>query len=289
MKESKGKNIFIVILVLLVLGLSGYIVYDKFIKNESDNKPEENVNEREEKTEYKSLNITSNEVTSLYKRFDVLNDREGIGGNFYSGYLYRTDSLNDSEIPDDVKVLVGLDNALKECGTCETDADYGGSFLSIPKANLDKQVKKIFGNVEYKTVNTKAVDCSNQGYTYNQEKDTYETTIYGCGGSFSKFRDEIIKAEKNDKELNIYVRVAFFEPITGNDSTDACASWYVMDCVTNVEVYSDYAKKNKIFDTKEDYTQASFLEKNKEKLPQYKLNFKISGNEYYFNSVTKVK
>lgn len=63
--NKKGKNFIMTILVLIILGLVGYLVYDKVIKNiiieknkekEENNSTEKQDNELEEKTEYTNLN-----------------------------------------------------------------------------------------------------------------------------------------------------------------------------------------------------------------------------------------
>ena len=78
--ENKKTIILIIILVLLVLGLGGYIAYDKFILN------------KEKETEYITvINDVSIDVNKLYKVGEILRVAEGD--------LKVTDCVSDYECP----------------------------------------------------------------------------------------------------------------------------------------------------------------------------------------------
>lgn len=286
-KKRKGKIVLIVILILIVLGMSGYLVYDKFIKEE----PKETEKKEEIKKEgpkVTSLDVTSVEVTSLYNNVDVfgkLFDSED-----YYAYLYRTDSLNAGDMPDDVISLAGLTNALKECeSTCVTEMNDGGTKTSVPRTLVSNHVKKVFGDIEYQDTSIKRLDCGKKSITYNGNTQAYENIAYGCGyggDTINKLETKIIKAEKTDKEINIYVKVAFesFVFEDGNDVSTVGSNSYNL-------IYSDYMKQNqvaKIVDSDES-AKTNLFNTYSDKLPTYKLTFTKTEENYYFTKVKKTK
>ena len=79
--ENKKPTILIVLLILIVLGLSGYIVYDKFFTKEE-----------EEKQYITVINDVSIDVNKLYKVGETLNTFDkafGTNDTTYFGYLYK--------------------------------------------------------------------------------------------------------------------------------------------------------------------------------------------------------
>ena len=79
--NGKGKNIVIVFLILIVLGLSGFIVYDKYVKEEVNTNETKNttVTEKEESNEVKEVETTktgviySGEIIKEDKDFGTIN------------------------------------------------------------------------------------------------------------------------------------------------------------------------------------------------------------------------
>ena len=71
-KQKSGKGLIpvVVILVLLVLGLVGYIVYDKVFTNEIKEPDKTEIKEETVKSE--NLDVSSNEVVTLFNEVNNL-------------------------------------------------------------------------------------------------------------------------------------------------------------------------------------------------------------------------
>ena len=291
-KNEKGLIVLVVILVLLVLGLGGYIVYDKVFTKET--KEPEKTEKKEETVKFENIDVSSNEVVALYNSIDVFND-DFWGGKDYYGYLYKQDNLLAANMPSDVKVMVGIQNALKECGDdCKKEMGDGGTKITIDAAKVDNQIKKIFGNINYENTNTKAYNfCNESGYTY--QNNAYSTTQYGCGitgvPSYN-LKTRIIKAEKNNKELNIYANIIYVEPNQCQNYSEHRATWVEADCIIDISVYKDVNKTQLIEKTLENLWSDNGISeqtmiKYQDKLDTYKLHFENENGEYHFKSIAK--
>ena len=86
-KEGKGKNIVIVLLILIIIGLISFIVYDKFIKNETNK--DTTPSEKTVKTDNEIKDITSSEVAKTLEKNLISND------NYNSLYISKNVSISD--------------------------------------------------------------------------------------------------------------------------------------------------------------------------------------------------
>lgn len=296
-KNKKGgglTKVIIILLLLLVLGLGGYIVYDKVIVKDNNSKKADNTEKTEEKVQpLESIDATSDGVLSLYNSIDIFNSVWWLGKS-YGGYLYRQDSLSVSSMPDDVKVIVGIENALKECGdACKTTEESGGTKLTVDASKVEAQIKKIFGSIKYENTNTKDFHrCSKDGYTF--ENGVYSTVLHGCGivGAASEIQTKIVKAEKNDKELNIYTNFLVADPNISATNSDKCVAWDEVDCLIDIALYKDYNKTSLIERTTDNIygnngISEETMTKYHDKLDTYKLHFEKEDGEYHFKEIVK--
>ena len=89
-KNNKGLIIGMIIFIIISLGLSGYIVYDKFFKKEVktvQDKNEEKVSEAFVKNLYNEVNIDYNEEHYLYGQYGI--------SEFYEGNIKASDLDNE--------------------------------------------------------------------------------------------------------------------------------------------------------------------------------------------------
>ena len=86
-KEGKGKNIVIVLLILIIIGLISFIVYDKFIKNETNK--DTTPCEKTVKTDNEIKDITSSEVAKTLEKNLISKD------NYNTLYLSKNLSIID--------------------------------------------------------------------------------------------------------------------------------------------------------------------------------------------------
>ena len=107
-KTGTGKVVLNIFLVLLVICLGSYIIYDKMIE-----KPKVVKKVIKEESKMQSMDVTAKEVTSLYSSVDIFSLPSWNQSEYY-GYLYKQDNLKSSDMSDDIKVLIGIENILKE-------------------------------------------------------------------------------------------------------------------------------------------------------------------------------
>lgn len=182
-KKSKGKTITIVILVLMVLGLAGYIVYDKVIVKEKDEK--EVANKVEEKTNeniyiydqikgvyHGTIKDESdgvvNEITyNLYLDEDgtfvyqTFNNLGGAASNLLGNYIIKDNKIilnslfnQGSDVAVTLITKEDMENAKKEQTSGETHFyDYFDPSFIIENGNLKHNNLVLSKNTEAKDKN----------------------------------------------------------------------------------------------------------------------------------------
>ena len=268
----------IIVLSLLVVGLGGYIVYDKCLNKTENTKTEE------KKDEVTLLDVESPTVKELYNKIDVFSiDYQGdkTFKDEYYGYFYRNDKILASDISDSLKAMI----AIKQLSSYEVEhGTYPSSYTTINSSYVKNEVQNIFGKVSFQNANTPKYQCE-QGYVYDASNDYYRMEAAGCGKVCGEFNHEIsttiVKAETvNDNVLNIYVKPQFYS-LDGECGDDDYAKSSYLE-----KIYSDFNMTNLVatlnYDSKDDKSYMN-------KLDTYKFSFEKNGVDYYFKSVEKVK
>lgn len=100
-KQNKGLIIIIIVLIICVVGLSGYILYDKIINvdnNEIKDKTDDN-NSKEEQNNNTNKNISTPEefITEISKTEDILENQSSYTVNYndFSFTAYKTSEYNN--------------------------------------------------------------------------------------------------------------------------------------------------------------------------------------------------
>ena len=278
-------KILIVFLVLIILGLGGYIAYDKVINKET----EEPVKEEKSESKEENLDITSKDVTSLFNNINTLSSTWT--SEAYYCWLFKQDSLKVEDMSDELKVASALyleylscsDNDF-ECVKGSSDTSVGNMILSASRVN--NSIKKLYGDVKYKDTNVKSFACG-ADFTFDNASNNYTAVAPACGyagSSFDTYDYRLVKAIKKDNSIDIYVKVAFeyfdFLIETDNDGNVTKDNMRY--------VYSDFGKKNQIYKTEETtFDFNNVLEEYGDKLPVYKLHFENEDGEYHFKSIEK--
>ena len=270
LKSGKGKIVLIIILLLMVICLGSYIGYDKM------QKPVE-PKVIKEKIKVDALDVTSLEVVVSFSSVNDLSNN-WMSEDYY-GYLFKQDTLKVEDMSDELKTAVALYPEDKKCD----ESCYSGQTETIKGDNVKVQFEKTFGKIEYKPTDVKAFDCTG-AYKYQDNNFVKQSHDCGTAGSSHDIYDyTIIKALKEENNLDIYVKVAFeyFEfNIEGDENGEVNKSTYT--------IYSDFGKQNKIDQIlASEYDFNSVLNKYSDKLPVYKLHFEKEENDYSFKSVTK--
>ena len=258
-KGSKIKTIIIIILCMIIVGLLGFILYEKKLDNQITTLPVE-----KEKTAVKKVDIKSDIVTNAMNSFDHL--------SLLDEDIYKTGEFDISNMTKE-QLVATASNAVYDLGKeyiKECDNSSKGKVVSINTLNslLEKYVldKKITLE-DVKNVKTGGYTVENDGIL-----------IEGACGDEISFEDysekNIVKAETEEDYLYIYEKVAFakYNDINADQPT--------------INYYKDYSRNN-------------LMEKNKSPLPEtetkdslkwdlyntYKYTFKKANNNYYFQNI----
>ncbi len=266
-KSSTGIVVLITVLIMLVLGLSGFIIYDKVLnKTKEPIVEEDNTKEENNESVAKEISVNSDLVTNLvYPR------------NAYDP-MYETTWIYKNETFDTLGRTIRMQDAASRIEADQDDKTNTEWYYK--ESSVEESYKKIYGpDANYVNGSLEKAEylC---GFIadYNSSKKMY-IAGYGCGGETSKHIDYITKtykAEQKDDDLYVY---AYVQPVimrpedTVNYSGDTVI--FLLDH-NNKEIkqidYNNY--KNIIYDMM-----------NNGEVSTYKWTFKKqSDGKYYFYS-----
>ena len=158
-KNNKGLIILVVILIIMVLSLGGYIVYDKFIDNNKNNV----VDKADDKVDNSEAgNEDDNKVVQDTKKESVL-------GDYVGTKLINIDGTN---ITTEVSMrLIDENNAMLKVSIPEVDVStYLGTYTKMEDGTLNFSFNKIIWNSGEVTALTPVKNISlkenNKEYTY---------------------------------------------------------------------------------------------------------------------------
>ena len=264
-KNNTGLVVLVTVLVMLVIGMGAFIIYDKVINKTNEPNIEEN---NEEKKELKEISINDKLITTLKYPMD----------NFGLGYKTNWDYKNiiiDNLSRADMMYTAEYD--LEPIRQVEPDAGLNDIYSAI---QIENNFKKIFGpDIKYYNgdIEDGDYDCGHIS-EYNKDDNTY-IAYGGCGGDTLGYIERIsvtYKAEKTDEYIYVYdyVQSVIIRPEDENDYNSDPAA-YLLDHndkeTTKIE-YDNY--ENTIY---------SMIDKNE--VDTYKWTFKKqSDGNYYFYS-----
>ena len=158
-KNNKGLIILVVILIIMVLSLGGYIIYDKFIDNNKNNVVDK-TNDKVDNSEVD--NEDDNKVVQDTKKESVL-------GDYVGTKLINIDGTN---ITTEVSMrLIDENNAMLKVSIPEVDVStYLGTYTKMEDGTLNFSFNKIIWNSGEVTALTPVKNISlkenNKEYTY---------------------------------------------------------------------------------------------------------------------------
>lgn len=158
-KNNKGLIILVVILIIMVLSLGGYIVYDKFIDNNKNNV----VDKTDDKVDNSEVdNEDDNKIVQDTKEESIL-------GDYVGTKLINIDGTN---ITTEVSMrLIDENNAMLKVSIPEVDVStYLGTYTKTEDGTLNFSFNKIIWNSGEVTALTPVKNISlkenNKEYTY---------------------------------------------------------------------------------------------------------------------------
>ena len=255
-KSNKGLIITIVVLSLLLVGVSGYLVYDKVLSKEEevDNSIEE-------------VLINLEDYTSIYNMVN-----RTIVGNWIFGpdYFYKNDHLYVTSMSYDDLVAIALNNGNFESGDAIEVEKLGEEVTKRFISNT--RLKELFTNTYGQNVKyyTKKFTYLSLDFEYDEENDMY-IGPGGYGGLeiyATRDKHKLVKTIKTKDSIEVYDTVAFL--------------------ARGVEVCKDYECKERIvtLSSEEEFN----IENYASNLNQYKYIFKLNADgNYYFYGVELVK
>lgn len=264
MIKKNIKLIIISLIILIIITIGIYLLsYSKNSTNKIDSTKVSTINDNNDPT-----------IRDIYHQF---NPEEGIlfniigsnNSNKYYSYYYKNNKLNYKDLDDIIKTYLTiqsidyknypLENNCYNIGIQDLNITYSKLF---PDNNLNIQtLNKSNPNIEL----TKESICIEDNITNNYNK-TIDT--------------QFVNATYQNNQLIIYERVAFIN-ITDN----------------NIEFYSDYNMKNKVYSIEKTAIDLSFINNqnivsnvlinNKNKFNIYTYTFDKNKDHYNFKSIEK--
>ena len=281
-KSNKGLKVLVVILILLVLGLAGYLVYDKVISKE-EVKPTKVIEKKKEKDV--SIDINSELATSLVELTRQY------------GYGEAKNFIPYSDSSEEVTLKAGIDESLKFMLLFNNlkienylispenldNAGTGGAMINDAGVSLLKtQYEELFGY--------DGLVETERGCPSLKIRDGKYYAVRGCG-DMGLLTNKLYptKAYYDNKDVIIEGKVVFME--NGDEIAKTIisrnpVSWYSMPVLeTSIEVLSE--SQNYSGDIDFDKEMSEVAEQNMDKLNTYIHRFKKHNGKYYLYSVKK--
>ena len=207
MKEKENKRIFTIIIVFLVLAVvsvTSFIVYDAIKTRQAAYKEaERKKKEKEKQKEIDSLELISSDSPAVTALFDTLTT----GLNNTCGYVdyFSNETINSSDLSNEKVFDMMLRSIELEKTKTGTDFTVGVAFT---EDELTKRINKYFGN-KYNFVHKTYKSCP--VFNYDPTKKVYTISQLTECNRVCKYPHlkKVTKAEKSDAVMYLYVRVLF--------------------------------------------------------------------------------
>ena len=292
--NNKGLVILIIFLVVAVLGLSGYIVYDKCIaKNNSTNNGSTSVdNQTNQETKNIQNVITTVTDSALIEKLeeelyvkDTREDYESVNGVYYGQKLTSNDTNN--------KYLIGFNirKYLKENNipvtSCIDQSSNGTCLLAkLSKEEISNYINKKYNtNLNYSYVSSNSDDKLDYNYTSIMAYDNgYNIELIGHSGAGVDLKTKLVKAEEDNNNIYIYNKSVTCVRDMGISCDSSIYKAYTSESLYSCDVNSSEDRCKKM-DSAIDYVFNSM----NDKLKTYKHTFKKLNGNYYWVSTEVVE
>lgn len=257
-KKTKNKNTGIIIfLVLVLIGMTGYIIYDKTISDKCDVKEMEEP-DNEETIEY--LDIYSDQIQKLYNNIHTNNCNEN------TTMFYRDGSVSMDKFQSNAFYmayqLLDEEKGVMQPGNWK-------KLVSFTYEELNKKAKTIFGkdfNIEDKKYDLCPYnyDSATKTYTFDEEG--------GCGCTTGPDGPHmtLYQATKTGDEINIYESVVY-------QKYEEQSYYY--------SYYKDplYNQKINDFSCEQGFSTKKCIDNS----TKYKFTFTLEDDNYILTNITK--
>lgn len=266
-KSNKG---LVIILILIILGLGGYICYDKIIMKEDSNKvvdkEEENKEEDKTNSETKELIVSNPEIVSkLTEKIDLLITHES-----YLNYIEDWTIYTDLNLSDRTKLLIALENS-DSLQFPADDPENDGYDHILTKNSIEYVYEKLWGEEikNFENFNT----CPS--YEFKSEIEKYH--IMGqCGDVVNNYLlSYVSKVTEGKGAYYLYQSVGMVDYIDDNDNWGG-------------KLY-DSVDMKKVIVEGDDVVDFEINENNKEKFSEYRFTFKLDNGVYKITNIERLK
>jgi len=246
-ENKKGVIIGFILLILVILGLLGYIVVDKFVFVKKTDKPSTVIiGDKEVKPE------SFYQIYNVLTKFDRAFNYED--SSFY-GYVYKSKKLDASEFSMDAAIYATIRNEM----TATTEA------RTIPESLVKNHFDAIFGdNLKYEA--TEIPKGDNHLILYNQDTG-YAYISNNVVGAYTSGIQTINNRTSVEEGAIIVTRKVFYVEYIANES----------GVVTTAAIYNDMNKQKllgKLNVSKKGLNEEEILGKYSSKLSTYNFIFK---------------
>lgn len=260
-ETKQKKNILLpIILIIIILGLVGYILVEKDVINLTSSKQTEEKQTKTNSEEAIEIDISNPFITAWFKQVHGYS----IGGDkvIYEQGGSTVDSMTTAYRFDLAS------NGFLDKITSYTQPTAEGYYAEIKEKIVQEEYEKLFGPNTYQAVATMTAGCNE--FTYDPAGKRYVTKSYGCGGtsSFSS-HEEIIKAVKYENRIEIISAAVYADGETNS-------------------IYKHYNRTGKLATlpkTSQEIT--TYIKTNKDNLEQYTYTFKLNKDGFYYYSQVK--
>lgn len=145
----KSKDIIIILLVIIVLGLSGYIIYDKIEDDKNNTVVNDNQPNNNQNNEQNNNGNTNTTIKEESKEFFDEYLKVFLPSGSASNFLRNINKFNDKDIS---IYLLFYYSSLNNSGKISAVEDRGNYTYDITKEEIDAVVYKYFGIKDYNVV-----------------------------------------------------------------------------------------------------------------------------------------
>ena len=246
-KKTTKFIIIITVLIVILLGMSGYIIYDKIL-NKSEERKEESI---DSKTEYIESFKTDEYIDNILHSLDENEHKFTENIIIYSIFdIMRFHDTNDKyfesfPISDDFDLSSYITNSVMPV---EVIKEMHNSIINyISKNNLNELTQKLF-NYDFSTIENKFVETLNSDSLLNlfgEYDDGYIFAFGGAGGHAYSFENASIET---NNDLRVYNYDVYCSLYYNSETTDTSSRGAFEDTkIGEIEITSKYDKELESF------------------------------------------
>lgn len=266
MKEKRN-SILLVALLLIILGLVGYILIEKEIIKIPGITKENTPVEQKEKKEVIKLDTNNDNIKALITQ--VHNPGEKI-----DSVIYEKGGSKVKDMSEEYKFAIATNT--KDISITEIiPVDDTNNTGYIAEEDVKEAYERLFGPRTYHEINTFKYGCVDMSYDSTNKR--YVTTSQGCGIAMTPVEvyEEIMSATKENNKLTVITAVAFFDSSVGKLYRDSALTEQT-SLTTNPNLTEEEIRE--------------YIPRNKDSLTQYTYTFYIGTDGfYYYQGVERTK